>query len=282
MKKPFLFLACLILSFGFAPKSLTWVAIGDSITYLNDHQNETGDRITNGYLTLVTDKFPDIQVTNKGYNGWTAVKIATDFDKLSIPKADVYSIFLGTNDWWGGKPLGTIKDYQNNTGTSTVYGAFKVIINNLRSLNDQAEIVLITPMQRVDFVYINDFKNNAYGSYREKNGQNLEQFANAIVAIGKAENFQVVDLYHHEKMDHARLVKFKRLKDPETGEYKKFKYPDFIDVSFDPATDEYPYPEKSINVTYDGLHPSDKGYRLISKELFPIFKKVLQETQAPQ
>lgn len=282
MKKTFLLLVCLILSFGFAPKSLTWVAIGDSITYLNDHPDETGNRITKGYLTLVTDKFPDIQVINKGYNGWTAVKIATDFDKLDIPKADVYSIFLGTNDWWGGKVLGTMADYQNNTGTETVYGAFKVIIDNLRSLNDQAEILLITPMQRVDFVYINDFKNNAYGSYREKNGQNLEQFANAIVEIAKAENFRVVDLYHHEKMDHARLVKFKRLKDPETGEYKNFKYPDFIDVPFDPAADEYPYPEKSINVTYDGLHPSDKGYRLISKGLYPIFKGFLEERKAEQ
>lgn len=282
MKKTSLLLVCLIFSVGFAPKSLTWVAIGDSITYLNDHPDETGNRISKGYLTLVTEKFPDVQVTNKGYNGWTAVKIATEFDKLSIPKADIYSIFLGTNDWWGGKSLGTMEDYQNNTGTSTVYGAFRVIINNLRSLNNQAEIILITPMQRVDFVYINDFKNNAYGSYREKNGQQLEQFANAIVAIAKADNFRVIDLYHKKGMEHARLVKFKRLKDPETGEYKKFKYPDFIDVPFDPAKDEYPYLEKSINVTYDGLHPSDKGYRLISKELFPIFKEINKETKAPQ
>ena len=279
MKKTFLLLVCLIFSFGFAPKPLTWVAIGDSITYLNDHQNETCNRISKGYLTLVTDKFPNVQVTNKGYNGWTAVKIATDFDKLAIPKADVYSIFLGTNDWWGGKALGTFDDYENATGTGTVYGSFRVIINNIRRLNDQAEIILITPMQRVDFVYINDFKNNAYGSYREKNGQQLEQFANAIAAIGKAENFRVVDLYHQKRMDHSRLVKFKRLKDPQTGEYRNFKYPDFIDVPYDPATDEYPYPEKSINVTYDGLHPSDKGYRLITKELLPIFKEFSKETQ---
>jgi lysophospholipase L1-like esterase len=134
----------------------------------------------------------------------------------------------------------------------------------------------------VDFVYINDFKNNAYGSYRIKNGQNLEQFANAIVAIAKAESFKVVDLYHKNGIDHARLVKFKRLKDPKTGEYKNFKYPDFINIPFDPATDEYPYPEKSINVTYDGLHPSDKGYRLISTELFPIFKEILAKTQVLQ
>ena len=276
MKKTLLLLVCLIVSFGFTPKPLTWVAIGDSITYLNDHQNETGNRMSKGYLTLVTDKFPNIEVINKGYNGWTAVKIATDFDKLAIPKADVYSIFLGTNDWWGGKALGTFEDYQNATGTGTVYGSFRVIIDNLRGLNDQAEIILITPMQRVDFVYINDYKNNAYGSYRAKNGQQLEEFADAIATIGKAENFKVVDLYHQKGMDHTRLVKFKRLKDPQTGEYKNFKYPDFIDVPFDPATDEYPYPEKSINVTYDGLHPSDKGYRMIAKELYSIYKELLK------
>lgn len=147
MKKTFLLIVCLIFSFGFTPKPLTWVAIGDSITYLNDHQNETGNRISKGYMTLVTDKFPNVQVTNKGFNGWTAVKIATDFDKLAIPKADVYSILLGTNDWWGGKALGTFEDYQNGTGTGTVYGSFRVIINNLRRLNDQAKIILITPMQ---------------------------------------------------------------------------------------------------------------------------------------
>jgi lysophospholipase L1-like esterase len=275
MKKLAFLALCLIFFSGFNPKSLTWVAIGDSITYLNDHPDETGNRISKGYLSLVQDKFPDLEVINKGYNGWTAVKIATEFEKLEIPKADVYSIFLGTNDWWGGRPLGTFDDYLTNTGVGTVHGAFRVIVDNLKSLNGQAKIILITPMQRVDFVYINDYKNNAYGSYREKNGQQLEQFANSIVAIGNYEKFNVVDLYHKKGMGHADLVKFKRLKDPKTGEYLKYKYPDFIDINFDPKKDEYPYPAKSIEVTYDGLHPSDKGYRMIAKELYPIFKDII-------
>ncbi|OOG73351.1 SGNH/GDSL hydrolase family protein [Algoriphagus sp. A40] len=277
MKKTALLLICLVFSFGFSPKPLTWVAIGDSITYLNDHPDETGNRISKGYLTLVEEKYPEIEVVNKGFNGWTAVKIATEFDKLEIPRADMYSVFLGTNDWWGGKPLGTMEDYQKDTGPETVFGAFRVIINNLRSLSPEAKIILITPMQRVDFVYINNYKNSAFGSYREKNGQELESFAEAIVAIAKAENFPVVDLYHKGGMEHADLVKFKRLRDPKTGEYRNFKYPDFIDIPFDPEKDEYPYPEKSIAVTYDGLHPSDKGYRMIAEELYPIFKEFLTE-----
>jgi lysophospholipase L1-like esterase len=274
MKKIILLTLMIGAQFSFTPKPITWVALGDSITYLNDHQNETGNRITKGYMTLVTEKLKNIQYINKGYNGWTATKIATDIEKLGIQKADIYTVFLGTNDWWGAKPLGTFDDYKNNTGTKTVNGSFRIIVDKLRTLNDQASIVLITPMQRVDFVYINDAKNNAWGSYKEKGGQQLEDFANAIVEIGKYENIKVVDLFHEEGMGHAQLVKFKRLKNPVDGAYKNFKYPDFIGIPFNPNTDEYPYPMKSINVTYDGLHPSDKGYKKIASSLIDIFKKL--------
>ena len=277
MKHYFLFIFCVFFLSANSPKPLVWVAIGDSITYLNDHQDEAGNRISTGYLSLVEKKFPEIEVVNKGYNGWTAVKIAQEFDKLEIPKADVYSIFLGTNDWWGGKPLGSFDDYKNATGNQTVNGAFRVMIEKIRQLNPKAKIILITPMQRVDFVYIHNPKNNAFGSYREKNGQNLGDFANAIKTIGNQEGFPIVDLFYLKEMGFAHLVKYKRLKNPETGAYKKYVYPDFIDIPFDPETDKYPYPQKAIDITYDGLHPSDKGYRMIAKELYPIFERILGE-----
>ena len=41
---------------SFVPKEITWVALGDSITYLNDHANETSNRVTKGCLTRVTEK----------------------------------------------------------------------------------------------------------------------------------------------------------------------------------------------------------------------------------
>jgi lysophospholipase L1-like esterase len=274
MKKIILVSLLLIFQFSFTPKELSWVAIGDSITYINDHPDESGNRITKGYMTRVTEKLPHIHYTNKGYNGWTAIKIATDIEKLGIQRADIYSIFLGTNDWWSSKPLGTFADYENHTGTSTVYGAFRVIINKLRALNSKAGIVLITPMQRVDFVYFNNFKNNAYGSYKAKDGQYLEDFANAVNTIAQYEHIAVVDLYHKKGMDHSQLVRFKRLKDPQSGEYKNYPYPNFIGVPFDPARDEYPYPKESINITYDGLHPSDKGYEMIAESLAKILKKI--------
>ncbi|HSC38412.1 MAG TPA: SGNH/GDSL hydrolase family protein, partial [Chitinophagaceae bacterium] len=191
MKKLLLLVAVIGTLTSFSPREISWVAIGDSITYLNEHPNETGNRVTKGYLTGVTERLPNIHYTNQGHNGWTVVRIAKEIENLGLQKADVYSVFLGTNDWWHGEQLGTLADYTNNTGNATVYGSYRIIINKLRSLNPQAGIILITPMQRVDFVYINNAKNNAWGSYREKNGQMLSQFADAVKAIGKQEHFAV-------------------------------------------------------------------------------------------
>jgi len=276
LKKSFVLLLGVIFLVSGSPNPITWVAIGDSITYLNDHPNEAGNRITKGYLTLIKEKFPSLEVVNKGYNGWTAVRIAQEFAKLEIPKAEVYSIFLGTNDWWRGNPLGTIQDYKNASGTSTVAGSFREIVNQIQSLNPEAKIILITPMKRVDFVYINNYKNNALGSYRDKNDQSLESFSALLKEISQLEGMELVDLYHQKGMDHTDLVKYKRLKDPVTGVYKNYRYPDFIDIPFDPEKDEYPYPVESIDVTYDGLHPSDLGYQIIARELVPIFRKMVK------
>lgn len=273
MKKNVLLVAVFWLACSFHPKEISWVAIGDSITYLNEHTNETGNRVTKGYMTRVVEKLPNIRYSNQGHNGWTAIRIAADIEKLGILKADVYSIFLGTNDWWVGKPLGRLSDYENNTGNTTMYGAFRTIINKIRSLNAHAKIILITPMQRTDFVYIANFKNNAYGSYKEKNGQLLEQFADAVKIIGKTEHFTVVDLYHNNAIALKQLVKYKRLKHPQTGIYQNYAYPKYIGIPFNPERDEYPYPVDAIGLTYDGLHPSDKGYAIITDMLVTILKK---------
>lgn len=275
MKKRICFLLVVITVsiVSFTHRPMTWVAIGDSITYLNDHTDETGHRVTKGYLSRVTDKLPYIKYVNQGHNGWTSRRIADSIEKLGIPKADVYSVFLGTNDWWRGDHIGTWEDYANATGDSTIYGAFRIIINKIRSLNPDAAIILITPMQRGDFVYVNNYKNNAYGSYKDKAGQSLEQVVNAIRDIGKHEHCKVVDLYHNKKLSIPHLVLYKRLRDPQTGEYKNYSYPDYINIPFDPVKDEYPYPMDAIGMTFDGLHPSDKGNELIGKKLVKVLKR---------
>jgi len=258
---------------SFSSKEIKWIAIGDSITYLNEHINETGNRITKGYMTRVTEQLPNIHYINQGHNGWTSGDIAGGLEKLGLERADVYSVFLGTNDWWQGRPLGTLEDYKNDAGNSTVYGSYRIIINKLLSLNKDAKIILLTPMQRVDFVYLANMKNNAYGSYKDKNGQSLAQFAAAINEIARYGHFAIVDLYNKSGIALTNLIKYKRLKDTQTGNYRNYPYPSFIDIPFNPETDEYPYPVDAIDMTYDGLHPSDKGYAVIAGMLIKIMKK---------
>ncbi|MCP9767196.1 SGNH/GDSL hydrolase family protein [Lacihabitans sp. LS3-19] len=263
----------LVLGLGllsFKKKEKTWVAIGDSITYLNDHQSETGDRLTRGYMTLVSEQLPHIKYINQGHNGWTAKGIAEQIEKLNIERADIYTIFLGTNDWWRGLPIGTIDDYSK--GPISYFGSMGLIIEKVRVLNPKAKIVLISPMQRGDFVYVNKYTNNAYGSYRAKNEQNLEDFANAVLEIGEKQHLKVVDLFHDSGINLENMVNFKRLKNPNTGEYQNYKYPDYVDIPFNPNTDEYPYPPDAISMTYDGLHPSGLGNMVIAKMLVKTLK----------
>jgi lysophospholipase L1-like esterase len=255
------------------PQTKQWVAIGDSITYLNEHPDETGNRISRGYMTMVVEELPHLKYTNKGYNGWTAGDVAREIENLDLPPADIYSIFLGTNDWWRGRPIGTLDEYKNKSGNDTFFGSCRIIIDKLRQLNKDARIILITPLQRSDFVYIGDFKNNAFGSYEKKNNQSLADFADAILAIGSHENFSVVDLYNKSGVTQENLVKYKRLKDPESGEYKNYPYPDFIGIPFNASTDEYPYPVDATHLTYDGLHPSDAGYAIIARMVADALKE---------
>lgn len=274
LRKTFLLITGALFLLSFTEKETVWVAIGDSITYLNDHPYETGNRVAKGYLSRVIDALPKLRYINQGHNGWKSSDIANKIEDLGLVKADVYTVFLGTNDWWAGRPVGSIDDYKNNTGTGSVSGSFRIIVDKIRQLNKEAKIVLITPMQRGDFVYLSNAANNAHGSYKPKNGQSLEAFANAVIAIGKLENIPVIDLYHDPLLDLKHMVNFKRLKDPGTGKYQNYRYPAFTTIPFDPKNDEYPYPPEAVNITYDGLHPSDKGNEIIAKKVISVFRKV--------
>ena len=55
MKKFFFLLLIILCGSSFVPPKTLWIAIGDSITYLNEHPDEAGNRITKGYMTRVVE-----------------------------------------------------------------------------------------------------------------------------------------------------------------------------------------------------------------------------------
>ena len=275
MKKSIsLLLAFLVFTSLTTHKELTWMAIGDSITYMNGRPELSKNRISKGYMDDVVAELPYVHYVNNGHSGWTAKAIADNINNLNLVKSDIYSVFLGTNDWWTCLPIGTFSDYQNNTGDATVYGSYRTIIDKIRSLNPDAVIILITPLHRTDYVDLNNPAIFIHGDYSaNKDGVYLSQYADAIKAIAKAENLKLVDLYYKSGITTENAVNFRRLRDPATHEYKNYTYPAWLSIPYNPPADDYPYPPEAMNWVYDGLHPSDKGHQRIADMLVKVMKK---------
>jgi lysophospholipase L1-like esterase len=275
MKKSISILLVFILFTAFTThKEVTWTAIGDSITYLNGRPELTKNRISKGYMDDVVKELPYVHFINNGHSGWTAKAIADNINNLELVKSDIYSVFLGTNDWWTCLPIGTFSDYENNTGNQTVYGSYRTIIDKIRSLNSSAEIILMTPLHRTDYVDLNNPSVFIHGDYApNKAGAYLSDYADAIKAIAKAEHCKLVDLYYKSGITNKNAIKYGRLRDPQTKNYKSYTYPEYIKIPYNPATDDYPYPPEAMGMAYDGLHPSDAGHQRIAEMLVKVIKK---------
>ena len=236
---------------------IQWVAIGDSFTYLNDHLDETGYRVSRGYLSRIADRIPALQLTNIGMNGSTFA----DWVHQPIPKADLYTVLLGTNDWHQGYPIGSEQDFRHRK-RGTILGHLGILLDHIRLANPRGKIVAGNPVERADFVYLLDPENNAQGSYAPEHGQKLSEVATAILKCCEAEGVNTVDLHTRSGFTQERLVQFKRVRQGET--YADLPYPDYIGKAFRPGKDDYPYPAEAIALTYDGLHPSDQGCQILA------------------
>jgi len=249
-------------------RKIDWCAIGDSFTYLNDHLDETGYRVTRGYLSRVCDAIPNLNLKNRGINGSTT----QNWLDVHIGKADVYTILLGTNDWKQEIPVGEAFDFVQAT-PKTILGNLSRIISNIRQVNPEASIIVFNPVERGDFVYINDYHNISPGSYQEFGNQRLSSVAQQIFTCVQGEKIYTVDLHTLCGFTQDNVIKFKRVRTKDG--YADVAFPDYIGIPYNPELDEYPYPIESIALTYDGLHPSDEGSKIIANIVAEAITKVL-------
>lgn len=257
-------------SADFNDKKLKWCAIGDSFTYLNDHLNETGNRLHKGYVTRTAEKLPYLEVTNIGING---AKMSNFIDYY-IPEADIYTILLGTNDWQAGVKIGTVDSFKSKT-SGTILGNLGIIIGKCLAANAHAKVVVLNPVERGDFVYILPNTQNALGSYQQYGGQWLYEVSDAIyttIRDCKMHNVYALDLHTESRFTINNVVKYKRCR--VNGEYQNLVYPDYVGITHSPS-DEYSYPLAAEGLTYDGLHPSDRGSEVIACLLSEKIKECL-------
>ena len=121
----FLLFVCLVTSF--TQSKITWVAIGDSITYLNEHRDETGERITKGYMTRVVEKLPGIHYVNQG--GDSSMRFAKIIPEPGRPANHVLHFWLKEPNVGGSK--GRIQgNLYGNNGLKEFYQSVRIFLHD--------------------------------------------------------------------------------------------------------------------------------------------------------
>ena len=162
--------------------NLIYTACGDSIT-ANGNPS---------YCEIVCDSLDLKSYNNCGISGTTmsncnghGIPMVKRIDNVDI-NSDIITIMFGTNDCSFGCGLGNI----NSTSENNFYGAYKIVINALKTRCPNAKIMLMTPLQNIDYNSSNEeTKVNSCGYH-------LIDYVNAIKELANCYNLPCLDLYN--------------------------------------------------------------------------------------
>ncbi len=173
--------------------------------------NFLGDSITEGYNVLDKNNIYvnrlvrqyGIIANNYGVYGTYIARQQVELNGESFAvryqkmrPADVTVVFGGTNDYGHGvAPFGEIYD---NT-KDTFFGALRVMISGLVTLNPKQKILVVTPMRRNN----DETKLSANNKY-------LIDYVDAIIAVSKMYGVELLDFYRQLPIN-PNLVKDRKL-----------------------------------------------------------------------
>lgn len=185
-----------------------------NVKYDSEYNNYSictiGDSVTNGSSTY--GYFQDYMLPlitkvsthyKRGYGGYCAsIPVATEFDSINsvsseFETTDVYTVFLGTNDFSRNVPVGTLNDA---TGiTNSFYGGLKQLYIDLTAKNMNATIILITPLKRT-----------SSPSWDTANtvGHKLIDYVNAIKDFASNYGCPVIDLFNESGVSNRTASTF--------------------------------------------------------------------------
>lgn len=164
--------------------SLTYAALGDSITYGADYSR--------GYAQMDTPYCEEVKsilglrsVKNYGISGTCLSDIRGTSDTMArryvnmADSFDIVSVLGGINDFNSVAPLGNI----NSNDYSSIYGSYNILVNGLKRKYPKAFIFLMTPLKETS-------------SWSESNNSySLPDVVKAVKDIGNKYNLPVLDLY---------------------------------------------------------------------------------------
>lgn len=170
-------------------KGTSYIAIGDSVTA---YQGTTTTPYPTqnwvyGYIEAIEDNY-GVVCTNLGQAGHKLIDDIGDLLQVSYENVSLVTIAYGMNEAKTSSPKGDTTDtYDAND--PTFCGALNTLIEKIITDNAFCNVIVLSPNQRN---VVNDF-----GSFTPNdNGDTLEDFANACVAVAAYRGVPCVDLFH--------------------------------------------------------------------------------------
>ena len=157
---------------------LTYCSIGDSITKEGKYQR------------VICQMCGFIETTNVSESGIETCQLANKIKDgtYTLPNADIYTIFIGINDFRHSIPVGTVSG-QGDTLDNFANGLKEIVRQCHHAMNpDKGRIIIVLP-----------YKNNDTPNFNTVNGQGvkLNAYINVAKEIAEYYSIPVVDLYSH-------------------------------------------------------------------------------------
>lgn len=177
-----------------------YYSLGDSLTARHGQARENspgGDKLV-GYQEALVGRW-GLALTNHGVGGETVVQGCPRLLKLDYRDVALVTIAYGVNDARTGVPLGAPgagADAKHDG--STFCGAYRALLDKIYDDNPECRVLLLTPLQRL--------RVNAFGiDDRNANGDSLQDFADAVLAIGALYATRVCDMYRWSGVNQRNL-----------------------------------------------------------------------------
>ena len=182
---------------------------GDSITWYdgntlagNQGSGTGGGEMCIGYIqtlakTLVFNSYDNQGASGKSITTENWVQISA----YNFSSKDLVTIAHGTNDFKLNRNIGTIGSITDTTfNTDTFYGAYRTVLNAIKTSNTNCEVFLLTPIQRDNSGYTIESTNTV--------GNKLVDYVNAIKLLGEMYSLKVIDLYGESGVNFYNVFDF--------------------------------------------------------------------------
>lgn len=213
------------------------VCFGDSITWYDGHTYTWGKeagKIAVGYESYLREAGAIVQ--NEGISNATILDIYRHVLKTSFDTCDYILLSSGANDSRYNIPTGKIMPIGSIYDTNTFAGCLQSCIEHFHRNAPKTSVILMTPLK--GWIYAP----GGYEYHRNLDGEVEERFAEVIIRAGSFYNCSVCNWFYD--IDLSEQNRLEMINDPE---------PDL---------------SKAINPNpLYSLHPSTKGYRIMSEML---------------